>query len=737
MASTSRIKNSFQPGKVPTLQDIGPGDIGVNNYDGKLYIRKKSGNQVSIVSVGNEAYITPDNVALTGEPTAPTASLETNSEQIATTAFVRDVVLDYAPSKTGEGATGLWDISITGNAASASILAGSPRINGVVFNGSADITLPASSSAALTAGSFLVSDGAYDGSAARTFSVDASAGNNSNKLVARDAVGNFSAGTITATLNGVASSALTAVTATSAGRIMDTNGNVVIDTFFIGGSSNDINIRPVSGAVRLWNNTGSNYWSIVRPTVTSNRTLTLADGDTVLVPGTMLTAGSGTISNADISATAAIEDTKLATIAATGKVSNSATTADSANTPSAIVARDASGNFAAGTITAALTGTASGNLPLSGGTLTGVLQLVAGTAAAPAVGVGEANTGLFRPSAGVLAVTTSGTEAFRVDASGRIGFGVTTTLGGTTGSYRFGAGITGGTSANGLVVAPTIATDVTTFAACCQMRPTTALGISGLAELAYYATDQGTLTGGSPARGTVVNQYGFYATGLNAATNNYGFYANLAGATGRWSFYAAGSAPSSFDGDIRCSVISSNTTAPAASNSTATASVSSLRSGLRSGTPTAAIDLLVPTAANLDAGFIGLAANQAFEWSLINLKAPLSGTYSQTGTTTITVTATAHGLSNGSSISLDFTTGTAQDGLYTVAGVTANTFTVTSAVSATTSGNVTLQYTITVASNTDHSVIGNMVVSGSTSARFLTRKDAVTPTVTFVTYRIA
>jgi hypothetical protein len=42
----------------------------------------------------------------------------------------------------------------------------------------------------------------------------------------------------------------------------------------------------------------------------------------------------------------------------------------SANTPSAVVARDASGNFAAGTITAALTGTASGNevpLTFSGG----------------------------------------------------------------------------------------------------------------------------------------------------------------------------------------------------------------------------------------------------------------------------------------------------------------------------------------------------------------------------------
>ena len=58
-------------------------------------------------------------------------------------------------------------------------------------------------------------------------------------------------------------------------------------------------------------------------------------------------------------ANATITDAKLATIATAGKVSNSATTATSANTPFAIVARDASNNFTAGTITANLLGTAS------------------------------------------------------------------------------------------------------------------------------------------------------------------------------------------------------------------------------------------------------------------------------------------------------------------------------------------------------------------------------------------
>ena len=64
-----------------------------------------------------------------------------------------------------------------------------------------------------------------------------------------------------------------------------------------------------------------------------------------------------------------------------------------------------------------------------------------------------------------------------------------------------------------------------------------------------------------------------------------------------------------------------------------------------------------------------------------------AATYSQ-GTTTITVTSTAHGLTAGALVYLDFTTGTAVDGSYTVATAAANTFTVTSTTSTTTSGNV-------------------------------------------------
>jgi hypothetical protein len=68
----------------------------------------------------------------------------------------------------------------------------------------------------------------------------------------------------------------------------------------------------------------------------------------------------------------------------------------------------------------------------------------------------------------------------------------------------------------------------------------------------------------------------------------------------------------------------------------------------------------------------------------------LSGTYAQSGTT-VTVTASSHGLVVGNSVVVDITSGTGVDGTYTITSVpTANTFKYTAGTSLTTSGNVSL-----------------------------------------------
>jgi len=65
-----------------------------------------------------------------------------------------------------------------------------------------------------------------------------------------------------------------------------------------------------------------------------------------------------------------------------------------------------------------------------------------------------------------------------------------------------------------------------------------------------------------------------------------------------------------------------------------------------------------------------------------------TGTYSQSGSTSVTVTSTNHGFSVGNAITVDFTSGSGSDGAFTINAVPdANTFSFTGSSSQTTSGN--------------------------------------------------
>jgi len=293
-------------------------------------------------------------------------------------------------------------------------------ISGAAVSG--NITGSAGSVAnALTAGSFLTSGGTYNGSAARTFAVDATDANTASKVVARDASGNFSAGTITATLSGAATSATTATNLAGGAA-----NRIAYQTS--AGISNFITAPTASNQVLNWNGSaftwsagtisgialGSNLATLTFGTYLTGTsyantasTIVARDASGNFTAGTITAALSGNASTATsaTSATSATTATNLAggsagtvpyqsaagttvqlaagtsgqVLRSNGAAAPSWLTATNANTASAIVQRDASGNFSAGTITATLTGTASGNLALAGGTMTG---LIAGASSA-------------------------------------------------------------------------------------------------------------------------------------------------------------------------------------------------------------------------------------------------------------------------------------------------------------------------------------------------------------------
>ncbi len=144
-------------------------------------------------------------------------------------------------------------------------------------------------------------------------------------------------------------------------------------------------------------------------------------------------------------------------------------TAASTNTASTIVARDASGNFSAGTITAALSGHANSDLALSGGTLSGNLStsgnLTAGTTtsganaltAAGGASIGAGYTATAAPTNGLIVqgsvlIARTTPAAF---ATLQVGDGTTDTRSLFTPSNSYAIRVANGTAAGGYYIGAT------------------------------------------------------------------------------------------------------------------------------------------------------------------------------------------------------------------------------------------------------------------------------------------
>jgi hypothetical protein len=153
---------------------------------------------------------------------------------------------------------------------------------------------------------------------------------------------------------------------------------------------------------------------------------------------------------------------------------------------------------------------------------------------------------------------SSPTERMRINSAGAIGIGAVAQNASTVFIQRNGSG---NATAHGIRQVVEVQSDVTAVYYGNLTTLSTQAASFTVNNVRYYQATQGTFGAGS----TVNNQFGFFVEStLTGATNNYGFYSAIASGTGRWNFYAAGTALNYFNGGVE--IGRTAVTAPAATD---------------------------------------------------------------------------------------------------------------------------------------------------------------------------
>lgn len=354
-------------------------------------------------------------------------------------------VNDYSPTKTGVGASGTWGIAVTGNAATATALQTARTIGGVSFNGTANINLPGVN----TAGNQSTTGSAASLTTARSFSWTGDA----TGSLSFDGSANVSA-VLTLANSGVTAGTYKSVTVDAKGRV--TGGNDVVTGL--------VTSTAATGTTNAATSNTNTYLNIVE---------TIGSSATTVGTSTQVT-GAGTV-------TVTSDTAGKLTITGSQNITGNAATATSLQT-----ARTINGVAFNGTVN--ITIADSTKLPLTGGTVTGVIN-------APALGV---NNNVPTTGAGIslYATATTGQPSYGLMFAGTPTFGahgdVTgdwatyfTMTGVTTRGWIFkhGTGATGNVasiSSTGVITASTFVGSLTGNAASAtKLQTSRTIGITG------------------------------------------------------------------------------------------------------------------------------------------------------------------------------------------------------------------------------------------------------------------